>query len=239
MSATSIEILYEDNHLIALNKPPGLLVQGDRTGDVTMEQLVKEYLRTTYKKPGEAFLGVVHRIDRPVSGVVLMAKTSKALVRLNKMFSEREVRKIYWAVVTARPAEESGKLIHWLRKDEEKNMSKAFNKEAKYTKYCELNFKMIAASDHYSLLEVYPKTGRHHQIRAQLGKIGCSIKGDLKYGAPRANVDGSIHLHARRLEFEHPVKLEPIVITAPVPAMESLWKVFGDMVEQGKLDRQD
>lgn len=237
MSKTSISILYEDNHLIAVNKPAGLLVQGDQTGDVTLEQLVKDYIKTTYNKPGEAYVGVVHRIDRPVSGVVLMAKSSKALVRLNKMFAEREVRKVYWAIVCQRPPEEKGKLVHWLRKNQEKNMSKAFNNEAKHSKYCELNFKMIAASDHYSLLEVFPKTGRHHQIRVQLSKIGCSIKGDLKYGAPRSNEDGSIHLHARRLEFEHPVKKEPVVITAPVPATESLWKVFGEMVEKGRLDK--
>ena len=235
MPKTPISVLFEDNHIIALNKPAGLLVQGDSTGDETLEELVKEYIRTTYNKPGEAYLGVVHRIDRPVSGVVVMAKTSKALVRLNKMFSEREVRKVYWAVVTARPPEENGKLIHWLRKDQEKNMSKAFNKEAKYTKYCELNYKMIAASDHYSLLAVFPKTGRHHQIRVQLAKFGCPIKGDVKYGAPRPNVDGSIHLHARRLEFEHPVKKEPVVIEAPVPK-ESLWNVFGEMVEKGGLE---
>jgi len=236
MSAISIEVLFEDNHLIAVNKPSGVLVQGDITGDISLDEMVKQYIRDTYKKPGEAFLGVVHRIDRPVSGVVLFAKTSKALVRLNKMFADREVKKVYWAITTARPELENGKLVHYLRKNQEKNISKAFNKEEKYTKYCELNYKMIAASDNYSLLEVYPKTGRHHQIRAQFGKIGCPIKGDLKYGAPRSNVDASIHLHARRLELEHPVKKEPLVIEANVPN-ESLWNVFGDMVKQGKLDK--
>jgi len=233
----SIEILFEDNHLIAVNKPAGLLVQGDTTGDVSLEDLVKQYIRDTYKKPGEAFLGVVHRIDRPVSGVVLFAKTSKALVRLNKMFADREVHKTYWAVVTARPSQESGTLVHWLRRDQEKNFTKVFNKEERFTKHCELDFRTIAASDHYSLLEIHPKTGRHHQIRAQLGKIGCSIKGDLKYGAPRSNADGSIHLHSRALELEHPVKKEPFRVEAPVPK-ESLWNVFGDMVKFGKLDKR-
>lgn len=236
MTPTGISILYEDNHLIALNKPAGLLVQGDHTGDVTLEQLVREYIRMDKGKPGDAYLGVAHRIDRPVSGVVLMAKTSKALVRLNKMFAEREVTKIYWAVVTKRPEMESGSLEHWLRKNEEKNMSKAFNKEERHTKHCELDYRMLVASDNYALLEVRPKTGRHHQIRVQLAKMGCSIKGDLKYGAPRSNPDGSVHLHARRIELEHPVRKEPLIITAPVPN-ENLWKVFSDMVEKGKLDR--
>lgn len=230
MSTTSISILYEDNHLIALNKPAGLLVQGDHTGDVTLEQLVKDYIRTTYKKPGEAYLGVAHRIDRPVSGVVLMAKTSKALTRLNRMFAEREVKKTYWAVVCTRPEMETGTLTHWLRKNEEKNMSKAFNKEERHTKFCELDYSILRASDNYTLLEVIPKTGRHHQIRVQLAKIGCSIKGDLKYGAPRSNPDGSVHLHARAIELEHPVKKEPLIITAPVPD-ENLWRAFDEMMK--------
>lgn len=229
MSATSISILYEDNHLIALNKPAGLLVQGDHTGDVTLEQLVKDYIRTTYNKPGEAYLGVAHRIDRPVSGVVLMAKSSKALARLNKMFAEREVKKVYWAVVCARPEMETGTLVHWLRKNEEKNTSKAFNKEERHTKRCQLEYSILRTSDNYTLLEVLPSTGRHHQIRVQLSKIGCSIKGDLKYGAPRSNPDGSIHLHACTLELEHPVKKEPLIITAPVPD-ENLWRAFDEMV---------
>lgn len=236
MAVTGISILYEDNHIIAVNKPAGLLVQGDHTGDITLDRLVKDYIRQDKGKPGEAFLGIVHRIDRPVSGVVLFAKTSKALVRLNKMFAEREVNKVYWAVVVSRPEMESGTLVHWLRKNEEKNISKAFNKEERHTKRCELGYRMLASSDNYALLEVLPKTGRHHQIRAQLGKIGCSIKGDLKYGSPRSNPDGSIHLHARRLEFEHPVRKEQMTITAPTPS-ENLWKVFTDMVEKGGLDR--
>jgi 23S rRNA pseudouridine1911/1915/1917 synthase len=230
MSTTSIEVLYEDNHLIAVNKPAGLLVQGDKTGDVTLADLVKDYIKKTKNKPGDVYLGIVHRLDRPVSGVVLFAKTSKALVRLNKMFAERETKKVYWAVVVKRPEEEKGKLVHWLRKDQEKNRSKAFTNEAKYTKYAELNYKMLRGSDRYTLLEVYPKTGRHHQIRVQLSKMGCSIKGDLKYGAPRNNEDASIHLHARRLEFMHPVKKEPISITARVPK-ENLWQEFEKMMK--------
>jgi len=227
----SIEILFEDNHLIAVNKPAGLLIQkGQDSDDESLEELVKEYIRTTYDKPGEAFIGVVHRLDRPVSGVVLFAKTSKALVRMNKQFAERETKKVYWAVVIKRPPEEKGKLVHWIRKDQEKNKSKAFDKEAKHTKYAELNYKMLAGSDNYTLLEVYPKTGRHHQIRVQLAKMGCIIRGDLKYGAPRSNPDGSIHLHARRLEFEHPVKKEPVVIMARVPK-ENLWLEFERMAQ--------
>jgi 23S rRNA pseudouridine1911/1915/1917 synthase len=230
VTAKTIEILYEDNHIIAVNKPAGVLVQGDKTGDQTLADLVKDYIKVTKDKPGDVYLGIVHRLDRPVSGVVLFAKTSKALIRLNKMFAERETKKIYWAVVTKRPQEESGKLVHWLRKDEEKNRSKAFANEAKHTKYAELNYKMLRGSDRYTLLEVYPKTGRHHQIRVQLSKMGCAIKGDLKYGAPRNNEDASIHLHARRLEFEHPVKKELVSITAKVPN-ENLWQEFAKMMK--------
>lgn len=227
----SISILFEDNHIIVVNKPAGLLVQGDKTGDETLADLVKDYIKVTYDKPGDVFLGVVHRIDRPVSGVVLFAKTSKALKRLNKAFSEREVTKIYWAVVTKRPDVESGRLIHWLRKDQEKNRSKAFDKEAKYTKYCELTYRTLAGSDRYMLLEVRPKTGRHHQIRAQLGKIRCAIKGDLKYGAPRSNKDGSIHLHARSLEITHPVQKETMTFVAEPPKTDNLWREFFSMVQ--------
>lgn len=229
MGKESIEVLYEDNHLIAINKPAGLLVQGDKTGDESLADLVKSYIKTTYNKPGDVYLGIVHRLDRPVSGVVLFARTSKALKRLNKMFADREVKKVYWAVVTKRPPNEKGKLVGWLRKDNEKNRSKSFENEAKHTKYAELNYKSIAASDRFTLLEVYPKTGRHHQIRVQLSKIKCAIKGDLKYGAPHANKDASIHLHARRLEFEHPVKKEPIKFVASVPT-ENLWQEFDKMV---------
>ncbi|MBP9153060.1 MAG: RluA family pseudouridine synthase [Flavobacteriales bacterium] len=229
MAEKSIEILFEDNHIIAVNKPSGLLVQGDKTGDETLADLVKAYIKKTKDKPGDVYLGIVHRLDRPVSGVVLFAKTSKALVRLNKMFAERETKKIYWAVVTKRPQEETGKLVHWLRKDEEKNRSKAFNNEMKHTKFAELDYKMLRGSDRYTLLEVYPKTGRHHQIRVQLSKIGCSIKGDLKYGFNRSNSDGSIHLHARAIQFTHPVSGESIKITAPAPITDPVWKYFNEV----------
>ncbi|MFT4595664.1 MAG: 23S rRNA pseudouridine1911/1915/1917 synthase [Bacteroidia bacterium] len=225
MATKSIEILYEDNHLIAVNKPCGVLIQGDKTGDEPLAEMVKAYIKKTKNKPGDVYLGIIHRLDRPVSGVVLFAKTSKALVRMNKMFAERETKKVYWAVVTKRPQEEKGRLIHWLRKDHEKNRSKAFNTEAKHTKHAELTYKVLRALDRHTLLEVYPKTGRHHQIRVQLSKMGCSIKGDLKYGASDNNKDKSIHLHARRLEFEHPVKKEPIKIEAN-PPLENLWQEF-------------
>ncbi|MGB1318200.1 MAG: RluA family pseudouridine synthase, partial [Flavobacteriales bacterium] len=184
MAAKSIQVLYEDNHLIAVNKPSGVLIQGDKTGDEPLADMVKAYIKKTKNKPGDVYLGIIHRLDRPVSGVVLFAKTSKALVRMNKMFAERETKKVYWAVVTKRPQEEKGRLIHWLRKDHDKNRSKAFNTEAKHTKRAELTYKVLRALDRHTLLEVYPKTGRHHQIRVQLTKLGCSIKGDLKYGAP-------------------------------------------------------
>ena len=225
-----IKVLYEDNHVIAVNKPAGVLVQGDKTGDESLAEMVKAYIKRQYDKPGEVFLGVVHRIDRPVSGVVLFARTSKALIRLNKTFADREVQKTYWAVVGKRPDPENGHLTHYLRKNQEKNKSRAFDKEVKYSKYCELSYKMLAGSDRYALLEVNPQTGRHHQIRVQLAKIGCVIKGDLKYGAPRSNNDASIHLHARQLNLEHPVKKEPLVIKASVPN-ESLWKTFEAMVD--------
>ena len=230
MATKSIETLYEDNHLIAVNKPCGVLIQGDKTGDEPLAEMVKAYIKKTKNKPGDVYRGIIHRLDRPVSGVVLFAKTSKALVRMNKMFAERETKKVYWAVVTKRPQEEKGRLIHWLRKDHEKNRSKAFNTEAKHTKHAELTYKVLRALDRHTLLEVYPKTGRHHQIRVQLSKMGCSIKGDLKYGASDNNKDKSIHLHARRLEFEHPVKKEPIKIEAN-PPLENLWQEFAMLMK--------
>ena len=229
MSAQSIEVLYEDNHIIVVNKPCGLLVQGDRTGDESLDSLVKQYIKRAYNKPGEVFLGVVHRIDRPVSGVVLFARTGKALKRLNKAFADRQVQKTYWAVVTKRPPVENDRLTDYLRKDQLKNKSKAFAKQVNHSKYCELTYNMLAGSDRYTLLKVNPKTGRHHQIRVQLAKIGCIIKGDLKYGAPRSNKDGGIHLHARQLKLEHPVRKEPMSFVAPAPK-ESLWQTFEQMV---------
>lgn len=229
MSANSINILYEDNHLIAVNKKPGDIVQGDKTGDAPMSDYVKEYIKEKYQKPGAVFTGVVHRLDRPVSGVILFARTSKALERMNELFREKKVQKTYWAVVKNKPPQDSGSLIHYLKKDEAKNKSKAYNKEMPGSLRSWLDYKIIAQSDNYYLLEITPHTGRHHQIRAQLAAIGCPIKGDIKYGFDRTNEDGSIHLHSRKAVFTHPVKKELIELTAPVPD-EKLWKYFEEKV---------
>lgn len=220
-----MEILYEDNHLIAVNKKPSDIVQGDKTGDTPLSEFVKQYIKEKYAKPGEAFLGTVHRLDRPVSGVLLFARTSKSLARLNEMFRAREIRKTYWAVVKSKPPKEHDHLIHYLVKNEAKNMSKAFDREVKGALKCELDYTLLSSSDNYHLIEVNPHTGRHHQIRVQLSAIGCSIKGDIKYGFNRTNPDGSIHLHARKVEFIHPVKKEPVVITAQ-PPRDVLWDEF-------------
>lgn len=220
-----MEILFEDNHLIAINKKPSEIVQGDKTGDEPLSEKVKQYIREKYNKPGEAYLGVAHRIDRPVSGVVIFAKTSKALSRLNEMFRDKEVKKTYWAVVKNKPNPESGHLIHYLKKNEQKNISRAYEKETESALKAELDYKITASSDNYHLLEINPHTGRHHQIRVQLSAIGCPIKGDVKYGFRRGNEDASIHLHARQTEFIHPVKKESITITAN-PPNEVLWNYF-------------
>lgn len=217
-----IEVLYEDNHIIAVNKRPSDIVQGDKTGDTPLSDFVKEYVKKKYDKPGEVFIGTVHRIDRPVSGIVLFARTSKALARLNQMFQSKEIQKTYWAVVKNKPAKESGKLIHYLKKNEAKNMSKAFDTEQQGALRSELDYKILCSLNNYFCLEITPHTGRHHQIRVQLSKMGCPIKGDLKYGFDRSNKDASIHLHARKIEFIHPVKKEPIVIIAPPPD-EVIW----------------
>ena len=219
------KILFEDNHLIALNKTAGEIVQGDKTGDKPMSEVIKEYLKDKLQKPGAAFIGVVHRIDRPVSGVVIFAKTSKALVRMNELFREKKIKKTYWAVVKNHPPEDAGTLIHYLKKDEAKNKSKAYDHEVSGSLRSWLDYKVIGKSDNYFLLEVSPETGRHHQIRVQLASIGCPIKGDLKYGFPRSNSDGSIHLHARKIDFVHPVRKEGITLLAPVPE-ETIWKHF-------------
>lgn len=219
-----LRILYEDNHLIIVNKQAGDIVQGDKTGDVPLSDLIKEYIKKRDQKPGNVFLGVVHRLDRPVSGVVLFAKTSKALSRMNALFSGHEkVQKTYWAIVGKPPALSEGTLVHWLTRDEKHNVARAYDREVPNSKRAELDYKRIAQSDRYWLLEVTLHTGRHHQIRCQLAKMGCPIKGDLKYGSPRSNPDGSISLHARRLSFEHPVTHEQITVEAPVPA-ENLWQ---------------
>lgn len=214
---TNLQVLFEDNHLIVVNKRAGDIVQGDKTGDDPLSEVVKQYLKEKYNKPGNVYLGVVHRLDRPTSGIVLFAKTSKALPRLNKMFAEGETQKTYWAVVKNAPPQESGSLTHWLVRNPKQNKSYAHPKEVPNSKKAVLDFKVIKRLDNYFLLEIDLKTGRHHQIRAQLAAIGCTIKGDLKYGADRSNKDGGIHLHARNLTILHPVKKEPITFLAPPP----------------------
>lgn len=216
-------VLYEDNHLIIVNKQAGEIVQGDKTGDTPLSDIVKDWLKEKHNKPGNVYLGVVHRLDRPVSGVVLFAKTSKALPRLNKMFAEHDkVSKTYWAIVQNRPQASRGTLTHWLTRQEKNNTARAYDREVPGAKKAVLDYELIASGDRYHLLEIHLHTGRHHQIRCQLTKMGCPIKGDLKYGAPRSNPDGSISLHARNLTLEHPVSHEMISVTAPVPD-DRLW----------------
>ena len=218
-------ILYEDNHVIVVNKLPSEIVQGDKTGDKTMPDGIKEYLKEKYNKPGNVFCGVVHRLDRPTSGAVIFAKTSKGLERLNAQFREKETHKVYWAIVENAPKEITGELIHFLKKNEKQNKSYVCTPKTLGGKEAKLNYRLIKSSDNYHLLEVNLETGRHHQIRAQLSTIGCIIKGDLKYGAKRSNPDGSICLHARELSFNHPTSKEPITIIAPVPS-EPIWQFF-------------
>lgn len=218
-------VVYEDNHIIVVNKTASEIVQGDKTGDTPLSETVKQYLKEKYAKPGNVFLGVVHRLDRPVSGLVVFAKTSKALARLNEMFRNSEVKKTYWAIVKQKPEELEGELTHYLVRNEKQNKSYAYDREVKNAKRAVLHYKLIGQSQNYFLLEVDLKTGRHHQIRCQLAKMGCPIKGDLKYGFPRSNPDGSISLHARRVCFVHPVSKELIDLTAPVPE-GSLWNGF-------------
>ncbi len=223
-----MEVVYEDNHIIVVNKSSSEIVQGDKTGDESLSDTIKQYLKEKYAKPGNVFLGVVHRLDRPVSGLVVFAKTSKALARLNEMFRNGEVKKIYWAIVKQRPEVEEGELMHYLVRNEKQNKSYAYDREVKNSKKAVLHYRLIGCSQNYSLLEVELKTGRHHQIRCQLAKIGCPIKGDLKYGFPRSNPDGSISLVARRISFIHPVSKKPIELTAPLPS-DNLWKCFTDI----------
>ena len=220
-----MEVIYEDNHIIIVNKQSGEIVQGDKTGDRPLSDIVKDYIKEHYAKPGAVFLGVVHRLDRPVSGLVVFARTSKALARLNKMFAEGEVHKTYWAIVKNTPREPEGTLTHWLVRNEKQNKSYAYDTKKPNAKKAILKYRVIGHSDNYTLLEIQLMTGRHHQIRCQLAAIGCPIKGDLKYGAPRSNPDGSISLMARRVEFIHPVSKEPIVAEAPLPD-DTLWQSF-------------
>ncbi len=224
------EVLFEDNHIIILNKLPGDIVQADMSKAITLRETVQDYLKVKYNKPGNVFAGLVHRIDRPVSGAVIFARTSKSLARLNEIFKQREVRKIYWAVVDKLPAEPNGYLIHYLRKKERRNKSYVVAENYKGAQKAELKYRLIGTSDRYFLHEVELLTGRHHQIRAQLAAIGCRIKGDLKYGYPRSNGDASIHLHARKVEFVHPVKKVKISVLARPPA-DPLWNFFTTLVE--------
>ena len=223
-----MEVVYEDNHIIIVNKQSGEIVQGDKTGDRPLSDIVKDYIKEKYQKPGAVFLGVVHRLDRPVSGLVIFARTSKALTRLNKMFVEGEVHKTYWAIVkkeTGTRSQDTGEwhtLTHWLVRNEKQNKSYAYDHEKPNAKKAILKYRTIGQSDNYTLLEVNLMTGRHHQIRCQLAAMGCPIKGDLKYGAPRSNPDGSISLMSRRVEFIHPVSKAPIIVDAPIP-QDPLW----------------
>ncbi len=225
-----LQVVYEDNHLIVVNKRVGDIVQGDHTGDMPLSEVVKEYLKIKYNKPGNVYCGVVHRLDRPVSGLVLFARTSKALPRLNASFSTREVQKTYWAVVKQAPPQNEGRLVHHLYKVEKQNKSYVSKEPRSDTKEARLHYKLLAKSNDYYLLEVLPETGRHHQIRVQLAAMGCPIKGDLKYGFDRSNPNGGIHLHARALSLVHPVKKEPVKWVAPVPD-DPLWQYFQGVAE--------
>lgn len=221
----AIEVLYEDNHLIGVNKRAGDITQGDKTGDETLPDKVKAWLKVKYDKPGNVFCGVIHRLDRPTSGIVILAKTSKGLSRMNALFQKKQVQKTYWAIVENKPSTDSGSLSDFLKKNDKQNKSYVVSKDTPEAKHAELDFKLLISSDRYHLLEINPRTGRHHQIRTQLANIGAIIKGDLKYGAKRSNGDGSISLHARKIEFVHPVSSEKISFEAPVPN-DGLWKWF-------------
>ncbi|MBQ8047162.1 MAG: RNA pseudouridine synthase [Prevotella sp.] len=225
-----MQVLYEDNHLIVVFKESGEIVQGDRTGDEPLSETVKRYLKEKYRKTGAVFLGVVHRLDRPVWGLVVFAKTSKALERLNRMFANGEIHKTYWAVTRNRPLQDEGILEHWLVRNERQNKSYAYDSERPQSKRAILKYRVIGASDRCFLLEINLLTGRHHQIRCQLSKIGCPIRGDLKYGDKRSNPDGSISLLSRRVEFIHPVSKELIKLESPLPK-DKLWKSFGETCE--------
>ncbi|NNT72183.1 RNA pseudouridine synthase [Flavobacterium sp. IMCC34852] len=221
----NLKVLHEDNHIMVVNKRVGDIVQGDKTGDKPLSEVVKEYIKDKYNKPGEVFLGVVHRLDRPTTGIVVFARTSKALTRLNELFSKRETQKTYWAVVKNKPPKTEDNLVHFLKRNEKNNTSKAHLKEVPESKKASLDYKIIKELNNYFVLEINLHTGRHHQIRAQLSAIGCPIKGDLKYGFDRSNPDGGIHLHARKLVFIHPVTKETLEIIAPTPN-EVIWNAL-------------
>lgn len=218
----NLQVLHEDNHLIVVNKRVGDIVQGDKTGDKPLADVVKEYIKDRYNKPGAVFLGVVHRLDRPTTGIVVFARTSKALTRMNALFSQRETQKTYWAVVKNKPVKATDHLVHFLKRNEKNNTSKAHSKEVPESKKASLDYTIIKSLDNYHVLEINLHTGRHHQIRAQLSAIGSPIKGDLKYGFDRSNPDGGIHLHARKLVFVHPVTKESLALVAPTPK-DALW----------------
>lgn len=221
----NLQVLYEDNHIIVVNKRAGDIVQGDKTGDTPLSEIVKEYIKIKYNKPGNVYLGVVHRLDRPTTGIVLFAKTSKALPRLNKLFAGKDAQKTYWALVKNAPPKTQDRLIHWLKRNPKQNKSYAHIKEVQDSKQAILSYSVLQKLTNYYALEIALETGRHHQIRSQLAAIGCIIKGDLKYGADRSNPDGSIHLHSRKLQLAHPVSKEQLDITAPVPE-DSLWQAI-------------
>lgn len=227
----NLQIIFEDNHLIAVNKPAGVLVQGDETGDEPLVEQVKEYIKIRYEKPGDVFLGVCHRIDRPVSGAVIFARTSKALERMNTLFRDRIIEKTYWAIVKQRPEPEVNTLVHYLWKDREKNITKALDTLSRRhadAKEAELSYELLASIGEQHLLAVHPKTGRSHQIRAQLARIGSPIRGDVKYGFPQANRDQNIHLHCKKMSFMHPVQKVPVVIEADVPENDQIWRLFAN-----------
>jgi 23S rRNA pseudouridine1911/1915/1917 synthase len=232
-----MDVVYEDNHIIIVNKTSSEIVQGDKTGDVSLVDELKKYLKELYCKPGNVFVGCVHRLDRPVSGLVVFAKTSKALSRLNNMFQNGEVKKTYWAIVKNCPNPTEGELVHWLIRNEKQNKSYAYEREVPNSKKAILDYKLIAKSERYFLLSVNLQTGRHHQIRCQLAKIGSPVKGDLKYGSQRSNTDGSISLLARRIQFIHPISKKEIDITAPVPN-DNLWKDLEASVNENNIDKQ-
>jgi len=227
---TDEDIIYEDNHLIAVNKRAGDIVQVDETGDESLDEKVKKYIAKKYNKPNGAFLGVVHRLDRPVSGLIMFAKTSKGLDRMNNLFKRREIQKTYYAVVRKRPEPTEGRLVHWLLKNPQKNVTKAYDQEVPGSQRSELSYKLVGELDGYYLIEVNPITGRPHQIRVQLSTLGCPIVGDNKYGYPRGSLKNSISLHARRLKFIHPIKLEPVEIVAELPK-DGFWEKFAGMIE--------
>jgi len=230
-------VLYEDNHLLVVNKASGLLVQGDSTGDRPLVELCKAYIKNKFDKPGKVFLGVVHRLDRPVSGAVVLARTSKALERMNKLFRDRKVQKIYWAIVKKKPEKTNGRLIHWLRKDPSKNKTTAYSEEEPGAQRAELTYRLLGSTNDHHLLEITPITGRPHQIRVQLASIGCPIRGDLKYGFKQPNKDASINLHARKLYFIHPVKKEPIEFIAGLPN-NNFWEQFLIFDKPSSRDRK-